>query len=1119
MLQQNDCFKQIEAELVKVEPNTGKELFGKYAKVLSEEYCNAYTAKEVARDILLINELSAINPYAVEISQGVAERSGMWQLKLFKLNSKDSLSKVLPIVENFGMQLIDEQLKKLTLSNNSVLYVCDFTVQIDEKWNQQLFNADVCSLLKQALVGVFNEQIESDSLNKLVIRCGINHQQIAFLRAIAHYIVQAGLPFSRETIKDCLTIYPAIVSTLCIMFNTKFGSNELQGEQVEQIKADLFEKLLEVANLNDDHILRAYVTVIDAMVRTNYYQIDATGCSKPYISFKLISTKLDFLPKPKPLYEIFVYSKHFEGVHLRGGKVARGGIRWSDRKEDFRTEILGLVKAQIVKNSVIVPTGSKGGFICKSLPVNSTRQVYLDEGIACYKAFISGLLDITDNLVKNQVVPPENVVRYDEDDPYLVVAADKGTATFSDFANDISIQRGFWLGDAFASGGSAGYDHKKMAITALGAWESAKRHFRHLGKNIQKQEFSVVGIGDMSGDVFGNGMLLSRYIKLVAAFNHQHIFLDPNPDLEIAYQERKRLFELTTSGWDNYDTSKISVGGGVFSRTLKSIRLSNEVKSWLKLDVDELSPNDLIRTILTAQFDLLYNGGIGTYIKASSETHEQVKDKANDLLRINGCDLNAKVIVEGGNLGVTQLGRVEFATKGGRIFTDAIDNSAGVDCSDHEVNIKILFADIMQHSSMTVEERNHILQSMTDEVAELVLSDNYLQTQILSYAAKRSKELFVADMNFIDKLEKSGHLDRAVEFLPTANEVSSRKLDGVGLATPELSVLLAYSKIDIKNKILNSDLINDETFDELLIEYFPHRLQHDYVSFIKKHYLKKEIIANQLANLIVNRMGITFVSRFEDELRVSISQIVRAFWAAYKLLNMDNILARVAHLDETVSADVQVYILIKLKKSLERLTRWILRNIRSQVAVVKLLADYKLPIEQLLSNISTILPATDYLKTEALDVWLIDNQVPEDFARFITRSNTYPQLLDIAMIAKETNHQLLAVANNYFYAGRVLRFDWLRKCLIALPEHNKWQALSRSALLADGYKLYSTLVRKAIKYATSSADERFVSNWIANDVECVQQINTMFDELQTYKTLDLAMLSAVVRELTVMFSH
>jgi glutamate dehydrogenase len=1113
----------LEGLKTKFDHEKAQNLFNKYIKLLGDDYFTYYNNNDIIHDVEIMDGLSDNKQYAISLGSDVENNKNntcTWRIKLFKLNDAVSLSRGLPIIENFGVKLFEEHPHKIKLDSGSTIYVCDFVVEVPQNLADKINDSILAKHLQEAIVAVFNRENENDSLNQLVLYSGLEARQVLLLRAITHYLVQTSLPFSGQYLADCLCEYPNIAHNLFLMFDAKFNVESHSLDHMALIKGAILADLNLVTSLDHDQILNGYLDVIEAMLRTNYYQANTDNKPKAYISFKLESKKIPFLPKPCPLYEVFVYSMRFEAIHLRGGRVARGGLRWSDRREDFRTEVLGLVKAQMVKNSVIVPTGSKGGFVCKKLPDPSERENYLAEGVQCYKTFIAGLLDITDNLVAGKTIHPQDVVIYDEADPYLVVAADKGTATFSDYANQMSQQYNFWLGDAFASGGSVGYDHKKMGITARGAWESAKRHFRHLGINIQTQDFTVIGIGDMAGDVFGNGMLLSPHIKLLAAFNHQHIFLDPNPNPQVSFIERQRLFNLPRSGWTDYDLSKISAGGGVYERSAKVIVLTDEVKQWLNVDMPHVTPNELIHLILTAKADLLYNGGIGTYVKSESESNEMVKDKANDQLRVNGNELSVRVLVEGGNLGVTQLGRIEFAKAGGAIYTDAIDNSAGVDCSDHEVNIKILFADIMQKTGMDIEKRNSILASMTDDVASLVLRDNELQTEVLQYAVARSPELIMLTSNYIDKLEKLGEIDRKVEFLPNHTEILERQRAEIGFTPPELAVLLAYSKMILDRQLLNSPLVNDKRFEGLLIGYFPKYLQENCLEFIKNHYLRKEIVANQLANLVVNRMGITFISRFEDEFRVKSEQIVNAFWVAYKLLDASKIFAQIEALDNKIDAEIQVDMLIRFKKALERLTRWILRRFKNgaRVGIDELVTLYQEDMVKLLTMLPQILNANDYIGVAKLEDKFSDTKIPQELVNVITRSNNIPQLLDIAILAREAKHDLVAVAMNYFYIGRVLHMDWLRKNLIALPENNKWQALSRSALLSDGYMLYSSFVKHALQVAAASHDMEFAKLWISNYPDKVRQINDMFEELRSYKQLDLAMLSAIVRELSVILT-
>ncbi|MEN9946601.1 MAG: hypothetical protein RLZZ293_987 [Pseudomonadota bacterium] len=1090
--------------------NLTADTYNRYAMALNAEYLTKYSTLDIINDCQLMANLTADNEYEIAIYKNEQAPSNIWQIKLIRLNDNVSLSRGLPIIENFGFKLIDEKPYKFQITPQEQIYICDFGVEVPHNLVDKINDQELINNLKNAILAAFSRQVESDSLNKLVLYAGLSARQVSLLRAIGKYITQTNLPFSSSYINDCLTNYPQISHNLFNLFAAKFCPLNHNLDKTNELQQLLTTQLTQVDNLAEDQILNAAFSVVNAMLRTNFYQMLDDGSVKAYISFKLESAKVLNLPKPYPLYEIFVYSLRFEAIHLRGGKVARGGLRWSDRKEDFRTEVLGLVKAQMVKNSVIVPTGSKGGFVCKKLPEIKNREAYMAEGINCYKQFISGLLDITDNLVNGKIIHPQQVVRYDGEDPYLVVAADKGTATFSDYANEMSLKYGFWLGDAFASGGSAGYDHKKMGITARGAWEAVKRHFRHLGINTQTEEFSVIGIGDLMGDVFGNGMLLSDKIKLIAAFNHQHIFLDPNPNTQTSYQERLRMFNLPRSTWEDYNQSLISTGGGIYLRSSKVIPLSQEIKQWLGIEVDELAPTELIHRILQAPADLLYNGGIGTYIKAESQSHDEVKDKANDSLRVNGKELQVKVVGEGGNLGATQLGRIEFAKQGGFICTDAIDNSAGVDCSDHEVNIKILFSAIMQATDMDINQRNKILEIMTDNVAELVLRDNYLQTLVLRTAEYRARYTLPNHQIFIRKLEKSGELDRKIEFLPTDAEINERMQLDKGLTLPELSVLLAYSKMSLDHEILKSTLVNDDDFNELLINYFPSYLQENYREFILQHYLRKEIIANQLANLIVNRAGITFISRFTDEFSAPLADIIKAWWIAYNLLDGAILYQQIEALDNLVNAEVQLKLFVGVEKAIERLCRWILRYNKDFTSASTLINKYKAHVSNLEQQIDQLVRNEEYPEVKEEEANYLANGVPERLAKLISRQGYLAQVMDIVSLAMSNNLDYDLVANNYFIAGRTLQFDWLRKNVFQLPRGNKWQGLARSALLNDVFKLYRGTMKLAI--TNNSGD---ITAWANANPEKINKINAILEELQSYKVLDLAMLSAVIHE----FAH
>lgn len=1085
-------------------------IYENYALALPYDYLERYSTDQIAEDSKLMASLNAQNEYTITINDGDVATDNIWQIKLFRLNNTVSLSRGLPIIENFGFKLLDEKPAKVKLASGNQIYICDFGVEVPNSLVNKINDVELQSKLKTAIVAAFTRKIESDSLNKLVLHSGLTARQTALIRATVKYMLQTTLPFSVGYMSDCLKKHALISRYLFDLFAAKFCPEHHSAATAGAIGQLIQAELDKVANLDEDQILKAAYSVINAMIRTNYFQTLDDGAPKSYISFKLESAKVLNLPKPRPLYEIFVYSIRFEGVHLRGGKVARGGFRWSDRKEDFRTEVLGLVKAQMVKNSVIVPTGSKGGFVCKKLPPVTDYQAYMDEGVSCYKQFIAGLMDITDNLVNAQIVHPQQMVRMDGDDPYLVVAADKGTATFSDYANEMSTAYGFWLGDAFASGGSAGYDHKKMGITAKGAWEAVKRHFRHLGIDSQTQDFSVIGIGDLMGDVFGNGMLLSEHIKLLAAFNHQHIFLDPNPQVKLSFQERKRIFNLERSTWADYDLSLISPGGGIYLRSSKTIPLSKEVKAWLGVAEDELAPTELIHLILRAKADMLYNGGIGTYIKAESQSHEDVHDKANDGLRVNGKDLQVRVVVEGGNLGATQLGRIEFAKLGGNICTDAIDNSAGVDCSDHEVNIKILFAAIMQKTGMSMVARNQILEAMTDDVAKLVLRDNYLQTLVLRTAEYRARYTLPNHQIFMRKLEKSGELDRVIEFLPTDAEINDRLQENKGLTLPELSVLLAYSKMSLDREILKSPLVTDPDFNELLINYFPHQLQNSYKDFILTHYLRKEIIANQLANLVVNRAGMTFISRFTDEFSSPLPEIIKAWWVAYNLLDAHRLYSQIESLDNQIAASIQLQLFVGVEKAVERLCRWILRYVKDLTSASEIIAKFKMHVTALELHIDNLIKSEEYPDVREDEAVFFRNNVPADLAKLVSRLGYLPQVMDIVWLALEYNLDYDLVARNYFAAGRILQIDWLRQNVLLLPRGNKWQALARSALLADVFKIYRGAMVQAI--TAHPDDPNLTAAWMNYNQEKINKIKVILDELQSYKVLDLAMLSAAIHE-------
>jgi glutamate dehydrogenase len=841
------------------------------------------------------------------------------------------------------------------------------------------------------------------------------------------------------------------------------------------------------------------------VLRTNYFQTDADGHTKPYLSLKLDPDLIPDLPEPRPMFEVFVYSPRTEAVHLRGGKVARGGIRWSDRREDFRTEVLGLMKAQTVKNAVIVPVGAKGGFVVKRPPAGGDRAALLDEVVGCYRTFMRGLLDVSDTNAGGEVVPPADVVRHDDDDPYLVVAADKGTATFSDIANAISADYGFWLGDAFASGGSAGYDHKQMGITARGAWESVKRHFRELGTDIQSTDFTVVGIGDMSGDVFGNGMLLSPHIELVGAFDHRHVFLDPNPDPEASLAERERLFRLPSSSWADYDPALISAGGGVFPRTAKSIELSTEVRAALDVDDASLTPNEVIRALLRAPVDLLWNGGIGTYVKASDERHAEVGDRANDAVRIDGKELRCRVVGEGGNLGFTQRARIEYALQGGRIFMDAIDNSAGVDCSDHEVNIKILLDTIVAEGDLTDKQRNKLLAEMEDEVAALVLRDNYEQAQAISTSAAQATSMVEVHERYIDALEQSGMLNRELEFLPSEEVLDERKAAGGGLTTPELAILLSYTKNALAEELLASDLPEDTYFSAELERYFPTLLRERFGPQLQRHPLRGEIIVSRVVNDLVNRAGTTFAFRLGDETGAGADDVARAYTAAREVFGFRGLWSEIEALDGQVPVETQVAMLLRARILLERATRWLLRNRRRPLDVAATIAAFAPGAAALAGELPSLLGPSELESVLTENAKLAAAGVPPTLAQRVTRLEALVPSLDIVEIAGSAGLDVTQVAEVYFALGSRLELHWLRDQIVRLSRETRWDAMARAALRDDLYAEQAALTAEVLPTG--------LETWLARNANAVERCAHVLTELRAGGTVDLARLSVGVREI------
>ena len=909
-------------------------LYKRFHSAFPTAYEEAVSPRQAVADIRRLDALgTTTGGLALNLYRPLEGHAGHGRLgfKLYRSGAPIALSDSLPMLERMGVRILSERGYEVTPESGEPLWVHDFSLQLS---GTEDIDADtIAPLFEESFARVFEGAVENDDFNRLVLRAGLAADEIVVLRAYAKVMRQTGFALSQTFIETTLAAHPRIARMLVALFRLRFDPAQRdKGAAASQINA-IEQALEKVSNLSEDRVLRQYLALIVATLRTNYWRtgVGSSGDAGPrrtFLSFKFDSAQIPGLPEPRPMFEIFVYSTRFEGVHLRGGKVARGGLRWSDRPEDFRTEVLGLVKAQMVKNTVIVPVGSKGGFVLKKAPPSTDREAFLNEGIACYRDYLRGLLDVTDNRVGDAIVPPPQVVRHDADDPYLVVAADKGTATFSDHANAISQEYGFWLGDAFASGGSAGYDHKEMGITARGAWESVKRHFRELGINTQTTEFTCVGIGDMSGDVFGNGMLQSRHIRLLAAFDHRHVFIDPAPDVAASFAERERLFALPRSSWADYNQALISAGGGIWARSEKSIPISKQAQAVLGVEATKLTPTELIAAILKAPVDLLYNGGIGTYVKATSESHADVGDRANDALRVNGAELRCKVVGEGGNLGLTQLGRIEAALNGVKLYTDAIDNSAGVDTSDHEVNIKILLSLPIADGELTEKQRNALLVAMTDDVAKLVLRDNYFQDQALSIGGRLGTEILDQQQRFIRFLERQGQLNRTLEFLPSDDELADRRSKGIPLTSPERAVLLAYSKMWLFDELLASDLPEDPWVGTALARYFPSVLKERFSSYIERHPLKREIVSTHVLNSMVNRVGATFVHRLMETTGATPPQIVRAYLLTREVFGLVPTWQSIEALDNIVPDELQSQMVIELRRRTLRATTWFLRSRR-----------------------------------------------------------------------------------------------------------------------------------------------------------------------------------------------
>lgn len=1107
-------FEDVEKDLIKITSNWSEELleqlnrkYGEYEAGLifkdieplfSPEYKHKFDAATAIDDLTNIKKAGELGKPVFNLVQ----KSNLeFSLKIYNSSGYLTLSDTLPALENLGFKAIDEQTFEVKRGYGvKQSWIYEFT--LSAPFELTISFAAIKENIETALNKISDGVLASDSLSKLVLLSGMDWLKIRLLKALTSYLHQTGIAYGRLYVQNTLVKHHKFSELLVELFKALFEPQSHSNKLVSEVNSKLASYLDNVANSNEDKVLRNMQQTILAIVRTNFYQL-LNGKPKDYISFKFNSVKVPDLPLPHPYAEIFVYSNNFEGIHLRGGKVARGGIRWSDRGEDYRTEVLGLMKAQMTKNAVIVPVGSKGSFYLHFEQGNMPRQEYLDRAVACYKNFLRGLLDLTDNLVNNKIVQPSDTVIYDDENPYLVVAADKGTATFSDFANQVSAEYNFWLGDAFASGGSVGYDHKKMAITAKGAWISAKLHFAAMGKDIQSEPFTVVGIGDMSGDVFGNGMLLSKYIRLIAAFNHLHIFIDPNPDYESSYKERERLFYLPGSKWSDYDKTLISSGGGIFERSAKTLKISPEIQNLFGLEQDSVTPDKLIKAILKANVDLLWNGGIGTYIKASSENNIDIGDKANDNLRCNGKDIRAKVICEGGNLGVSQLGRIEYALHGGRINTDFIDNSAGVDCSDHEVNIKIALNSAVSNGKCSLDERNELLQQMTSQVEELVLKDNFDQNLAITVAESSRAFTIESFGQLIKELESEGLLNREVEFLPSTSELARRAITKEKFTRPELSVLLSYSKMSVEKQMIHSSIAGDEYFERVLVGYFPEKMQKQFYHEIINHPLKQEIIVTIIANRLVNQLGGSLLNSIKNETGGKMCDIARAYIVICELLNLSSLWVQVEGLGSSVASEIKVDMLTELAKTMRRGISWFIKNTKSPLNILTTIEEYRHPVQHINNLMNTLLHGEAKDKFHQKVTTYLEAGIENELATDIASLELMVSAFDIIYVSKNTNFDADNVANFYFESGDLLSIDWLRKTCEAQIDDSYWNRLSVQSLKDDFYDKQRRLVTKIINQHKNNVD---LSIWINENTKSASIFTDFVVELKNQETVNLNML-------------
>lgn len=1099
-------------------------LWKKYAYAFPAGYREDFSPAIALEDIAMLESLCDESPLDI-VFHADEKTPGLLQLKFFHAHDIIPLSDVLPMFENMGLRVIAEHPYEVSLSNGGIFWINDFKVQY--AYAERIVEPKFGELLKNTMLAVWRGLAENDRLNRLILAAQLTWRQVTVFRAYAHYMKQTNFTYSKQYIEDTLVNYPAIVGMLFNYFDMRFNPETVKYnpehtpaalrclEAADRYQQHILRELDQIDSADEDRILRRYLELMNASLRTNFYQDMYQNSEENYLVIKFLSQKITGLPLPLPLYELYVYAPNVEGVHLRCAKVSRGGIRLSDRREDFRNEAHDLaMKAQRAKNGSIVAQGAKGCFVLKLLPKNADQDRIEQESVACYKQFINALLVLTDNIIEDKVVPPQQVVCYDSADSYFVVAADKGTATFSDVANQIAEKNNFWLGDAFASGGSAGYDHKKMGITAKGAWVSAEEHFRNLDLDLVKQSVRVVGIGDMSGDVFGNGMLLSEHIALQAAFNHKHIFIDPNPVLRKSFRERRRLFQLPRSSWDDYDRSILSEGGAIFSRKAKLLKLSQQAMQMLSIEQDELTPDQLIQAILCAPVDMLWNGGVGTFVKASKESHADAGDRANDNLRVNADQLRCKIICEGGNLGITQRGRIQYALQGGLVNADFIDNSGGVACSDLEVLIKIMLKAVIADTSMSLAERNQLLLSMTDEVQQLVLSQNTQQSRAITINTAQAIYYFNLYQRYMDYLVQAECINLEVEKLPSEQELTDRLAAGIGMVRPEVATLYAYSKIDTKQHLLAGDLLHDKFFDRYLVDAFPSILIEKYYSYACTHRLRAEVIATQLTNQMVSEMGLSFVYQMIDETNVSQSEVVRAYVIAENVFHHHKIIQQIESLNYLIPVDLQQSMYIGFSNLIRRSTRWLLRHKPNYTHIAGAIEKFSQPIQQLSERIGKLLrgKAAESYEMEAQK--LIDASVPPSLAVTVASVRALYHTWNIVDLAVEQDIDLQRVAKIYFMLVDRLDLFWLREQIDAYPSDTRWSVLAKASFKSDLDTIQQDLTRGVIEFHSKARTiPTRVNAWLDAHAQMIERWRSVVAALRGMDAKDFAVLSVAIRQL------